>query len=135
VTAALAFIAAPAVKMESAGTARASAAQDCTALGVAGCDAQGTMGAAVYVNSCALCHGDALEGLDGPALVGPSSAVLDQRTGRRLYDTVSTWMPDDDPGSLSEREYLDVIAFLLHANGLHPGGEISQAALDGINLR
>jgi mono/diheme cytochrome c family protein len=115
--------------------ASTSTAQDCSAFGVAGCDAQGAAGAVVYANNCALCHGDALQGVDGPPLMGPRAAVADFRTAGRLYQMVSTQMPEDVPGSLSEREYLDVVAFLLFANGVHPGGAISPDMLESVNLR
>jgi mono/diheme cytochrome c family protein len=113
----------------------AATTQDCAAFGVSGCGAQGSAGAAVYGSICVTCHGERLEGIDGPPLVGPSTAVGDYRTAGRLFEYVSTWMPDDAPGTLSEREYLDAVAFLLHANGKHPGGQLGVGDLDAISLQ
>jgi mono/diheme cytochrome c family protein len=121
-------------QIESATTASASNVQDCAAFGVSGCGTQGAAGAAVYGNVCSTCHGDRLEGRDGPPLAGPGAALGQFRTGQRLYEYVTVWMPDDAPGSLSEREYLDSVAFLLHANGLHPGGQLGVAELEAILL-
>ena len=121
-------------QVESPVTADA-AVQDCSTFEVPNCGAQGSSGAVVYGNICATCHGERLEGLDGPALAGPRSVVLDYRTAGRLHEYVATYMPDDAPGSLSERQYLDVIAFLLHANRVHPGGELSSADLESVAIR
>jgi mono/diheme cytochrome c family protein len=89
----------------------------------------------VYASVCVTCHGERLEGVDGPALAGPGAAVLDFRTGRRLFDYVATYMPDDAQGSLSEREYLEATVFLMHANGVNPGGQVGVADLDSISLQ
>lgn len=123
------------VQAVRAATAHASMSQDCATFGVAGCGPQGAAGAVVYGHICVVCHGERLEGGEGPPLAGPGSALGEYRTGVRLFEYISTWMPDDAPGSLSEREYLDVTAFLLHANQVHPGGEITLASLERVMLR
>jgi mono/diheme cytochrome c family protein len=122
-------------QIESPVTADAAAMQDCSTFEVANCGAQGSSGAGVYASVCATCHGDRMEGLDGPALAGARSVVLDYRTAGGLYEYIATYMPEDVPGSLSERQYLDVVAFLLHANRAHPGGDLGRADLDSISLR
>jgi mono/diheme cytochrome c family protein len=121
-------------QIESPTTARASSAQDCAAYGVSGCGNQGAAGAVVYGSICVNCHGERLEGADAPAIAGPRADLRQFRTARGLYEYVSVWMPDDAPGSLSEREYLDAVAFLLHANGVHPGGQLGTSDLEAITL-
>jgi mono/diheme cytochrome c family protein len=122
-------------QVESPVTAGAAAIQDCSTFDVPNCGGQGSAGAGVYASICSTCHGERMEGLDGPALAGARSVVLDYRTAGGLYDYVATYMPDDAPGSLSERQYLDVVAFLLHANRVHPGGDLDRGSLGDIGLR
>ena len=38
-----------------------------------------------------------------------------------LFDTVKRAMPKDNPGSLNQRAYIDVIAYLLQANRFPSG--------------
>jgi hypothetical protein len=48
-----------------------------------------------------------------------------------LYDAVSTRMPQNNPGSLKRREYVDVLAYLLSLNGMPAGDqELSTRAAD-----
>jgi len=83
-------------------------------------------GGAIYDSVCVRCHGVEGECGEGPALVGPR-ALRSFRTAKRLYDYVSLSMPGDAPGSLSEQEYYDVIAFLLDWNELNPDGVVVDA--------
>ena len=85
--------------------------------------AQATRGRAVYDAACASCHGAALQGVfEAPALAGPTFvSAWRTRTTRELLDFVQTRMPPVAPGSLGERGNLDVIAYLLQANGAVPG--------------
>ena len=43
-------------------------------------------------------------------------------TAGDLFDTISTLMPEGDPGSLSPAQYASVVAYLLDLNG-YPAGE------------
>ena len=93
-------------------------------------DAQVARGAAVFEQSCATCHGSS--GNDGFAtpLLGPGTLVRFAST-RELYDYTSATMPLAAEGSLTERQYLDVTAWLLAARGRAPGAaELSLATLD-----
>lgn len=90
-------------------------------------------GAAVFAASCARCHGAAAEGGQGPALDAPTLAGY--RSADRLVRFVSVSMPDDAPGSLSEQEYYDVIAFLLDLNGMNSAGvPVDPLTAPGIDL-
>ena len=83
--------------------------------------AQVASGAALYAEWCALCHGLDGEGGEGPALAAPRE-IAAFRTAGRLFDFISTSMPQDFPGLLTDPEYYDLVAFLLDWNGLNPDG-------------
>ena len=79
-------------------------------------------GQEVYMNRCAGCHGEALDGQGGggrtfPALVG-AHTVPDYPNAATLYDYIRRSMPYNRPGSLSDEDTLSVVAFLLNQNGL-----------------
>jgi len=86
--------------------------------------AQAASGKAVYARSCTVCHLDSLAGgvNEAPALKGKQ--FLSEWEGqplRSLFGRIISTMPSDDPGSLSEQETLDVLAYLLQANGYRSG--------------
>ena len=81
-------------------------------------------GQQVFRQICASCHGDQGEGIeDAPPIIGAGNALSDYRTAARLYNFISSEMPNDDPGSLSSQEYYDVLAYLLDQNGMNPSGQ------------
>ena len=84
--------------------------------------AQATAGADVYTQSCALCHGDALQGVAAPGLKGQAFAPAGKGyTIGSVFAQISSQMPDNAPGSLSNTQYEDVMAYLLAQNG-YPAG-------------
>lgn len=88
----------------------------------------------VYDASCAECHGAQGEGGTGPLLVGGSRRIASYENTTRLYDYVSRTMPFDDPGSLGEDEYWDVISYLLDENGLLPQDAVLGPDSDPVEL-
>ena len=83
---------------------------------------QATAGAAVYSQSCAMCHGTELQGMAGPALRGPSFAVAaSHKTVGKVFTVVAEQMPLGQAGSLSHAQYEDVMAYILSKNG-YPAG-------------
>lgn len=78
----------------------------------------------MFRTHCAKCHGDTGEGKIGlgRTLVAPWDPLAGYHTADTLFAFVSRAMPSDNPGSLKEQEYWDVIAFLLDANGILPPG-------------
>ncbi|MBV6416428.1 MAG: Outer membrane protein assembly factor BamB [Steroidobacteraceae bacterium] len=82
--------------------------------------AQVERGRTAYQVHCAMCHGAHLEGIDAPALTGPAIA---QRFGSAvpLFNYFSATMPPFAPGQLGEKTYLDIMAYILGANGAQPG--------------
>jgi hypothetical protein len=82
--------------------------------------AQAVRGQDAYRDYCMRCH----EGneQDAPDLKG--SAFVDRWRGDKLnvlFTQISTKMPGNQPGGLSEKVYVDILAFLLSENGLPAG--------------
>ena len=97
-------------------------------------DAQVARGATVYEQSCATCHGPT--GNDGFAtpLKGLGTLVRFAST-RELYEFTSTTMPLAAEGSLTQRQYLDVTAWLLVQRGQATAStELTLATLDSTPL-
>lgn len=103
-------------------------------------------GAVVYREKCASCHGERGEGIrPAPALVGrvPDAGhvfALDpgapQTIGNywpyatTVFDYVRRAMPLKEPGSLSDAQTYDVVAYLLAQNGLiAPGDSVTRTSL------
>lgn len=82
--------------------------------------AQADRGKALYSHECASCHGDNLMGKESensPALTGQH--FTSQWNGRSVGDVfrkILRKMPQDDPGTLSPQESVDLVAFLLNFN-------------------
>ena len=74
--------------------------------------AQATRGKAIYESTCARCHPAGMQS-------GASFATAwDQRPVSDLYSIIRNTMPQDRPGSLSDRQYIDVTAYLLQMNAM-----------------
>lgn len=94
--------------------------------------AQATQGATAFAASCAGCHGQNLEGVAAPALAG--AAFLRGWQGKSaddLFYIISHDMPQDNPGSLKQDDYVSILAFILQKNG-YPAGS---APLDPTKLK
>jgi cytochrome c len=100
--------------------------------------AQVERGAALYGEHCASCHGNQGQGGDkAPPVVGPEALPLTARAGAKrdvefhtaldVYAWVKVHMPGDAPGSLTDEQYVDILAFDLKANGV----DLSPGHLDG----
>ena len=76
---------------------------------------QATQGKTVYESTCARCHPPGQ--LDGAAF----ATAWKNRRVYDLYSLVTNTMPQDKPGSLSDAQYLDVIAYLLQRNSAAAG--------------
>jgi cytochrome c len=88
---------------------------------------QAQHGKADYTNYCVVCHGEDLEG-DGnevPALGGRAFLYLwDAQPLQALYDRIHTTMPQSNPGSLTEQEAVDIVAYVLSANKIPAGTNV-----------
>jgi Cytochrome c. len=83
---------------------------------------QAKAGHADFETNCSMCHGKDLQGITGPTLVGPSfAASSNDYTVAAIFDELSQQMPAGAPGSLSDTQYADIMAFILARNG-YPAG-------------
>lgn len=102
---------------------------------------QAHAGATVYAHYCLQCHGADLQGTAGPAVAGMEFLKTAKFDGWSLADvrtTVFENMPFSNPGSLTPRQYADVMAFLL-ASSCYPAGtkpfpQSEQASFASIKL-
>ena len=70
-----------------------------------------------------------------PALIG-ANTLTKFATARNMYDFMRTAMPFNKPGSLSQEQYLQVLAFLLEQNHIVPeGARLEADTLQNIVLR
>jgi alcohol dehydrogenase (cytochrome c) len=98
--------------------------------------AQVAAGRAAYRQSCAVCHGQRLEGLQiSPGLAGDRF----DRTWRGKPASLLAFhlhrmpqAPAGEPGSLSEETYTNLLAYILQSNGLEAGETALPSALDAL---
>ena len=91
---------------------------------------QADVGAKLYGQHCAVCHGDAGQGTkNAPPVVGKNALPLDPpaaakvrkmqfHTAQDVAEFVAKNMPANKPGSLTTDQYYDILAFDLKANGV-----------------
>jgi alcohol dehydrogenase (cytochrome c) len=87
-------------------------------------EAQARRGAALYDGKCASCHGARLEGGSAAALAGAKFMARwgdGKHDADDLYYITRTTMPFGAGGTLSNQQYIDVVAFMLQANGYRAG--------------
>jgi mono/diheme cytochrome c family protein len=83
---------------------------------------QAMRGEAVYGTRCAKCHEGA--DVDGPPLTGdPFLDRWREDTLASLYNFIKEKMPQDNPGKLSPKEYVDVLTYVLNANHMPSGNQ------------
>jgi mono/diheme cytochrome c family protein len=120
--------------VSAAGLVTARAQAPATVLDGVYTHAQAERGATVYSTRCSSCHEG--QDADGPELTG--KAFLDrwrEDTLEPLFTFIKTSMPGNFPGSLDERAYADVVAFILEANNLPAGRrELSPDLVGAIQL-
>jgi mono/diheme cytochrome c family protein len=92
--------------------------------------AQAKRGKAIYPAPCGTCHGRRLNGAPEDPDV-PSTPPIGRakflrswegRTLATLLEYTRATMPENNPGYLSDQEYIDVIAYMLSMSGV-PAGE------------
>ena len=91
-------------------------------------EAQAKRGEALYRQSCASCHGVALEGIEtaGPLTGARFTANWNGVTVGDMFERVRMSMPNDRPGTLSRQQTADVLAYVLSVNRL-PAGKVELA--------
>jgi glucose dehydrogenase/cytochrome c5 len=87
---------------------------------------QAKHGETIFREKCATCHdGNGF----GPQLQGNSFwSAWDRKAARSLYSAIIGSMPPSDPGTLAEKDVLDLVAYLLQANGLTDGNKAIESA-------
>jgi alcohol dehydrogenase (cytochrome c) len=87
--------------------------------------AQADAGRESYMTSCASCHNEDLSGKGAPALAGKTfiDGAFGKRPVAQLYTFIHNSMPFCEGGSLANETYLNIVAFLLEANGAKAGNE------------
>ncbi len=97
---------------------------------------QAQAGQQTFIETCAICHGDHLQGKAGPALAGKqflSVAQFQKVTAYYFFHFMSKHMPLNAPGSLTKAQYLDLMAYLLEMNGYASGSHPLTA--DSVQLK
>jgi len=91
--------------------------------------AQSERGAKAYQKACSKCHQPAeFESYLGRWVGLPVSF---------LYETLTSTMPQDNPGGLSRKQYTDVLTYFFEINGLPTGDEelaSDQTSLDAVAI-
>jgi cytochrome c len=103
---------------------------------------QAKRGKAHYDAFCAPCHVGDLSGTlaadtGAPPLRGAPFVTSMERKGvSGVFDYIKATMPADDPSSLEDGEYLDILVYLIQANGFPAGGrELTAADLARVRVR
>ena len=83
---------------------------------------QAKQGETIFLENCASCHGSEGGGTEGgPALKGADVSQWNGVTLNQLFERIKTTMPQNAPGSLADRQYANVLAFILSKNGFPTG--------------
>ena len=98
-------------------------------------EAQAERGRAAYGEHCAECHGEELRGGEmAPGLTGVAFRFRWRGlTVADIFESIESTMPPEEPMTLGDRTYIDIVAFLLSANGYPAGGR--ELAADPVLLQ
>ena len=96
---------------------------------------QASRGATEYTARCASCHSADLRGnSNSPSLIGLSFMFIwEGRSLGELYSKMSTEMPTDQPGGLSQQSYAAILAFILQSNEFPAGGNELSSNADSLS--
>jgi mono/diheme cytochrome c family protein len=85
-------------------------------------EAQATAGETLYGEHCTKCHGEDLAGVEqAPALAGDAFGQRWHGANlKKLFERIEV-MPPKEPKSLTEKQYAEILAFLLSANEFPAG--------------
>ena len=96
--------------------------------------AQAERGQVAYMQECATCHGDAMNGGEAPELIGAEfMGRWKGNTVGALFQFIRKTMPSDNPGHLTSGEYAELTAFLLSSNGFPAGDKDLEDKADALN--
>lgn len=89
---------------------------------------QAAKGDTEHQTNCTTCHGT--EKYTGEAF----TKAWVGRTAFDLFDQLKATMPDDNPGSLSVQQYVDIIAYIFKSNGFPAGTEVLPADPEALRV-
>ena len=97
-------------------------------------EAQAARGQMAFGQSCAGCHALAAQG-KAPLVGDPFWKSFAQKSVGDLLEFVSTYMPNGNPGSLTEPTYRDIVALMLKSNGFPAGTtELGPDTIAGVQI-
>ena len=89
---------------------------------------QAERGKVLHLGVCAKCHGDRGDGAgepDQPQAPAIARATFlrkwDSQSLASLFEYIRSTMPPDNPGSRTDQNYIDVIAYMLTMTNVPPG--------------
>lgn len=84
---------------------------------------QANAGRAIYQSTCSTCHLPDMKGtFEAPPLAGTNFLnTWRNRPASDLFTRIRTSMPISNPGSLSDAEAVNLVAYILQSNGAVPG--------------
>ena len=116
-TAVLALVIASSVSL--AALAPKSQAGDKPAAGLSYTEEQSARGEALYTKSCGACHDDKSM---APPLQGDTFLKnWSDKTAGALFDKIEVTMPLNEPGSLTDQQSADLVAYILKVNHFPSG--------------
>jgi mono/diheme cytochrome c family protein len=86
---------------------------------------QAASGRTIYQGNCAICHVADLGGRNEAAQLAGSNFLGEwgDRTTSDLVSFMQTTMPPNNPRGLGDDAYVNLAAFILHANGARAGNQ------------
>jgi mono/diheme cytochrome c family protein len=94
-------------------------------------DSQAVRGRQWFESVCQACH-------EIKDMTSPDFKVKwAGRTAFDLFEIISTTMPEEEPGTLTQRTYVDIVAYLMQLNGIPAGTtalSAEQSALSSARL-
>jgi cytochrome c5 len=92
-------------------------------------EAQARRGEAIYPSVCGRCHGYKLDGAPDDPDMFPTPPIAGPKFLRKwngaslatLFEYTRTTMPEINPASLSDQEFVALIAYMLSFSGTPPG--------------
>jgi mono/diheme cytochrome c family protein len=124
------------VMVVAAGTFVASAEQDKSQWDGVYSEAQAKRGEPLYQQYCSSCHGaDMAGGEMAPGLTGGEFASNwnDLSLGQ-LFERIRTSMPQNNPGSLSRQQNVDILSFILYKSTAPAGSSELPTQTEMLNL-
>jgi len=88
--------------------------------------AQAKRGGQAYGDHCEECHGSNLQGGAGPALAGKSfkgTLSYSKMSAAQLHHFIASQLPYNAPGSLSQKQYFAILAYILQQNDYSAGSQ------------